>query len=395
VNTRVLRVAAVIEASTVTGPAKNLIEFCITAKTPDSSAPELPVIEPLVITYVRDSTAKNTFLKALEISSIKSQIVEERFRFDPGVISRLCERIKDFRPDVLQSHNVKSHFLIRIAGLHRQYPWIGFHHGYTSTDRKMELYNTLDRWSLPHARHVVTVSEPFARQLIRRGVTPARITVLHNSVRPVGEPDPAAIRMVRQKLGLREREAVILSVGRLSREKAHSDLIEAVALLRRISDRPFRVVLLGDGPERTNLSAKIESLGLQESVLIAGHVADVSPFYASASIMALPSHSEGSPNVVLEAMAHGVPIAATAVGGIPEILSHNESGLLVPPKDPKAMAQALARLLEEKILRERLSLAGQNRSRDFTPAAYRRSISNVYFKVLRESSHPAESFSFV
>ena len=372
----------VMEATTVTGPAKNLIEFCKIARLPDDCEPDLPVIEPLVVTYLRGREAKNAFLVALDSADIPTRAIAEKFRFDPSVMSQLRNHIAAAGPDVIQTHNVKSHLLVRAAGLHTRYPWIAFHHGYTSTDWKMEFYNWLDRWSLPHARRVVTVCKPFARELAARGVSAAKIEVLHNSVRTPGEVEGHIMAEWRQRLNIDERHALLLAIGRLSREKGQLDLLEAISRLRRMSQRPFKLVIAGDGPDRLSLTERIKTLGLGQTVILPGYVPDVAPLYALAAVLVVPSHSEGSPNVVLEAIARGVPIVGTAVGGVPELLTDNENGLLVPARDPTAMAEAIERLLKDEELRRRLASAGRIRALDFTPTAYRRSLSNIYLEVL-------------
>ncbi len=372
----------VMEATTVTGPAKNLIEFCKTACVPDDCEPDLPVIKPLVLTYLRGPEARNAFVTALDSAGIATDVIAEKFRFDPGILRQLRSHITAAGPDLIQTHNVKSHLLVRAAGLHKRYPWVAFHHGYTSTDRKMELYNRLDRWSLPHARRVVTVCKPFGSELAAHGVSAAKIEIVHNSVRTPSAVENHMLAEWRQRLSIEKREALLLTIGRLSREKGHLDLLHAVARLRQMSEGSFKLVIAGDGPERSGLLERIRALGLGQTVALAGYVADVAPLYALATIVVVPSHSEGSPNVVLEATVRGVPIVATSVGGVPEILTDNENGLLVPARDPTAMANAIGRLLTDEDLRRRLGAAGRIRALDFTPTAYRRSLSNIYLEVL-------------
>ncbi|MBV8572486.1 MAG: glycosyltransferase [Acidobacteriaceae bacterium] len=388
-NRAVLRVAAVVEAETVTGPAKNLIEFATTARRPEL---DLPVVELSVVTFVRcaDSNQplqnRNSFLRALDAAGILAHVVRERFRFDPASLRGLLAAVQHYAPDVIQTHSVKSHFLARLAGLNKRFPWIGFHHGYTATDLKMQLYNQLDRWSLPGARRIVTVCKPFATQMIARGVEPDKIKVFHNSVRlpsPTGSED---IGELRRSFRLGENDSVVLAVGRFSKEKGHADLIAAIAEMRRVSQRSFKVVLVGDGPERTNLEQQIRALGLQDFFIFAGQVSTVSPFYTLASVMALPSHSEGSPNVVLEAMAHGIPVVATKVGGVPEILDNGETGLLVPPRDAVAMARGIETLLSDRLLAGRLAMQARARVEQFTPEAYRKAMLRLYLEVLAETS---------
>ena len=370
-SARPLRMVAVIEAATVTGPAKNLIRFCAGAK---------PALEPLLLTFIRGAAQSNPFLEAARSAGVVVETVPESFRFDPRVLTDLKRCINAFQPDILQSHSVKSNFLIRLARLNRRYPWLAFHHGYTAEDRKMEWYNRLNRWSLPAARRVVVVCGPFARQMQADGVAPDRIEILHNSVEIPEAVAPAEVQALRTRLGIGPEERVILSIGRFSKEKAHIDLLHAFALL------PFRnglrLVLVGDGPERENLNRQAAALGISSAVVFAGQVADVNPFYALASLFVLPSHSEGSPNVLLEALAAGVPIVATEVGGVPEVITDETTGLLVPPSAPDALAHAIDRALAEPAALERWTAAGRARiEKEFTPEAYRRRLFEIYRRV--------------
>jgi glycosyltransferase involved in cell wall biosynthesis len=177
---------------------------------------------------------------------------------------------------------------------------------------------------------------------------------------------------------------VVVSIGRLSTEKGHADLVRALSLVSKIPDvPPFRTIIVGDGPERERLRQLAVQTGIGDRITMTGHQTDVRSYYALASVFALPSHSEGSPNVVLEAMAAGVPVAATAVGGVPEIVEHDRTGLLVPARDPAAMAQAIGRLLRDKSLRRRLGEAGREHARrEFTPEAHARSLRLFYWEVL-------------
>jgi glycosyltransferase involved in cell wall biosynthesis len=184
---------------------------------------------------------------------------------------------------------------------------------------------------------------------VDRGIAAERISVLQNAVDP-GWADhvrQADCEATRHELGLGE-SPVILAVGRMSREKAHNDLIAAFRILR-VRHPLARLLLVGDGPERAGLE-----LEAGDGVLFLGQQKDVSRLFAIADVMVLPSLSEGSPNVLLEAMACGVPSVATEVGGVPEIVSNEEEALLVPARAPELLAAAVSRILEESPLRARL-----------------------------------------
>ena len=390
-----IKLLSVIEATTVTGPAKNLLGFCRLARSPAMSAAGLPRVEVSYATFHRapgrdgsqreEGEAPNAFVAAAREAGAEVDVIGERFRFDPRVIGELRRVVARRAPDVVQTHSVKSHFLARLAGLGRGRPWVAYHHGYTSTDLKMLAYNRLNRWSLPAAERVITVCGPFAEQLAREGVRPERISVRHNSVVAPPPADHEERRALRERLGVDESARVVLAVGRLSREKGHADLVRALAALRGTHQNlNVRLVIVGEGPERGRVEAEARASGVLGRVFFEGHAGNVRPYYAAADVLALPSHSEGSPNVLLEAMAAGLPAAATAVGGVPEIVTDEESALLVAPRDPRAMAAALARLLTDAPLAGRLaSNASALVAERYSPQAYARALVEIYCDLRR------------
>ncbi len=161
---------------------------------------------------------------------------------------------------------------------------------------------------------------------------------------------------------MRPETRVVLSVGRLSKEKGHATLIRAMAELPPMSSDQVRLIIVGDGPERAPLISHCARLDLSGIVRFVGYRRDVAPYYAIADVFVLPSFSEGSPNVLLEAMDGGVPIVATAVGGIPEMIHDREQGLLVPAGDAPAIARAIAALLNDAELGKTLARPLDRRS---------------------------------
>lgn len=361
-----VRVLAFLEAMTVTGPAHNLLS--VGAEDPRKSA-----VEMRLVTFRRgaaEAGARDAFLSAAEGAAIPVEIIREAGPFDLRVLRALRGLVERLSPDILETHNVKSHFLARLSGVHRLQPWVAFHHGYTTIDAKDRAYNQLNRWSLRAADVVVTMNRPFADLLARQGVSRDRIRILHNAidadhVRSVSAEEVSAAR---RASGARAGERIVLSVGRLSSEKGHRDLLDAFALLLAGGRAgPLRLTLLGDGPERARLEQQAARLGIGEAVTFVGHVADPRPFYAAADLFVLPSHSEGSPNVLLEAMAAGLPCVATRVGGVPEMLADGESGYIVAARKPAAIAQRIGALLADRDLAASLAQAGRARvERDFT-----------------------------
>lgn len=368
-----------MEARSVTGPAKNLLAVA------RELAHAQPAVSIRIVTFTRHE-ASNAFIEACERAGVAVDVIRERYRFDPGVIPQLRNIVRRSAPDILQSHVAKSHFLIRLLGLSRDLPWIAFNHGYTAEDLKVKLYNQVDRWSLRGADRVVTVCGMFAERLRRWGVSERRITVRHNAVEPFRAATPESVDRLRETLGIPAEALVLLSVGRFSPEKAHAGLLRAAAALQRRTGAPaFRLVMVGNGPERERLKALCRELELTDLVVFAGTTADVSVYYSLADVFVLPSRSEGSPNALLEAMASGTPVVATAVGGVPEIVRSGDNGLLVPANDVNAMAGGIAELLSSPELRQSLGRSGGDwAALHHSPPEYAQSVLALYQDVVRK-----------
>ena len=388
-----IKLLALMEATTVTGPAKLLIEFCRVAREGASALDGLPRVEASIVTFNRVRATErngvatpgrddspNEFVAAARAAGVEVEVISERFRFDTSVVGQLRRAVERRAPDIVETHMIKSHFLTLAAGLAKKRRWVAYHHGYTTTDAKMRIYNQLNRLTLPRASRVITVCGPFARQLASAGVRPEKISVVHSSIASASAPRAVEVGELKTKLGVAEGERVILAVGRLSREKGHVVLVHALEHLRRDAHASkFKLLIVGEGPERERVEAAAQSLGLEACVVFAGHASDVRPFYALADVLALPSHSEGSPLVLLEAMSAGVPVVATAVGGVPEVATDGETALLVPPHDPSAMASVLARVLSDAALARALAdRAAAHVAERFSPEARARALVRIY-----------------
>ncbi len=366
-----IRVLAVMEGTMVTGPAKNLLAFA-----------RLGAVDLSLATYQRGPDPTPFILRARQ-EGLTVDVVPENRAFQLSILKNLAAIVRDRRPDIIQTHNIKSHLLIRLLGVHRRIPWVAFHHGYLATSPRVHLYNQLDRWSLRAADRLVTVCQPFAGQLTAIGIQPGKIMVRHNMIQPFVRPPDAAIGELKERWNLPPDATVFLAAGRLSREKGHLDLIEAIAMFAKTAPpATARFIFAGEGPEQSRLEKRCRELGIAQQVMFVGHQSDLAPWYALADVMVLPSHSEGSPNVLLEAMAAGVPCVATAVGGVPEIATNELNALLIPKENPAALAHAMLRLARDVSLRAQLAAAGPAVTSQFTPEVYGRSLLGLYQSVL-------------
>ena len=374
-----IRVLVFHENATATGMGRVALGFADAARHEE---PDLPAVDVTFVMYRRNNQ-QTAFAASALAAGVPVIEIPERGRWDLKVLPHIRRMVREFKPDILETHNIKSHFLVRANGLHREFPWIAWNHGYTSKDRLDRAYKQMDRWSLHGAFRLMTMCQPFAAAMQELGVPRDKITILHNFVDAYNRPSTEDVSRLKQQMGLAD-ELVIVTVGRMSLEKGHADLLSAIALLKKMADLPkHRFVLVGDGPEEANLRLQAASLGIEDRILWAGFQKNVAPYYAMASVFALPSHSEGSPNVILEAMAAGLPIAATRAGGVPEILEDNVTGLLAPTQNPQALAQALRKLLLSEDLRARLSSAAHRQVESaHTLHAYKRALTKFYVETL-------------
>jgi glycosyltransferase involved in cell wall biosynthesis len=374
---RPIRVLAFMEAYSVTGPAKNLIEFARQSAVADEKSTRVQVT---IATYQRGNIAEpNSFIRAARAAGVEVRVISEKRAFDLSVLGKMRTLLSEIRPDIVQTHNVKSHFLACLSGVPRQYPWIAFHHGYTRTDLKDFLYSQLDRWSLRRARRVVAVCQAFAADLEKGGIAADRILVRHNMVKKFIPATAEKVETLRSKFAIPQEALVGICVGRLSQEKGQIDLIRALGQLRQ-HPMPvnFRIIIVGDGPERAKLQDEALQLRVSANVIFAGFDPDTAPYYSLADFAVLPSHSEGSPNALLEAMAAGLPTVCTRVGGVPEIAINESTALITYAVDPNALSGAIHKLLIDPALRRALGENAQSAAVHFSPDAYCSSILQAY-----------------
>ncbi len=270
---------------------------------------------------------------------------------DFGLALKIRELILKNSIDILHTHNVG--------------PWIYGTLGKTGLSKKhvhTEHSNVIDndqsyveRFLSYFTNVVICDSHAVANvMLTRQKINPGKIKVILNGV-DVDAPFMSKDGALKEELGFEEK-LVIGTVARLDPIKDHKGLISAFILVKEKFPDAF-LLLVGDGPMRKELESLIHQKGLSESVMITGMVSDVKQYLHLMDIFVLSSFSEGLSMALLEAMAHGRPVVATHVGGNPEVVVDQETGLLTPPNDPKGLAEAMLWMLSN---RERAAEMGRN-----------------------------------
>lgn len=275
----------------------------------------------------------------------------QRHRYDPVAAIRLWRYLRRDTPDVLfllDHHN--AILWGRIAGLLARVPRSVVASHATGLFGGKRNFRTTVRWLMEFADRVVALSRAHASYLVStEGITPGRIAVIENGI-PVDEyrrGGPEVQSALRRELGLGEDDRVVVMVAALRPEKAHEVFLQAARLLVD-SRRDLRFLIVGDGPRRTELESLSGRLGVAGNVRFLGVRRDVARLLHLADVLALPSHPavETLPLAVLEAMAAGVPVVASRVGSMPELIDHGRTGFLIDPGDSSALAREIAYVLD-------------------------------------------------
>jgi glycosyltransferase involved in cell wall biosynthesis len=297
-----------------------------------------------------------------------------------GIRRLLGER----RFDLVHAHIFASAVAAAIATLGKGVPLVITEH----TEASWQTWRTrrVSRWAHRRAKRVIAVSTPIERRLIERDGVPSHlVTRIPNAVIPASDepPDPAGPLPDAWVEG-----PLVGVVARLQPEKGVANFLKAAARVSEISPRA-RFLVVGDGPLREELLNLVEHLGISERVRFLGYRTDSRALMGLMDLLVVPSLTEGSPLIVLEAMAAGVPVVASAVGGIPDQVRHGREGILVPPDDPDALGDALGALLRDPAYARRLGEAGRRRTEnEFSHETLVRRIEAVYRTAIDGAAAP-------
>lgn len=288
-----------------------------------------------------------------------------RFRkggIDRTIVKTLREFLRKERISLLHSHLYHANLYGRLAAFREGIPAVCTIH---NTYARVKMHRQIINWWLARkTARIVAVSKPVRDDIIRYDhVHPSRIIVIPNGVDWEKFDIPASRDEARVRIGLSVDRFVVGSIGRLEEQKGLRYLLESIRLMRT-GGKDVILLLAGSGKEEERLREQAASAGLEDSVLFLGTRRDVPDLYRAMDVFALPSLWEGGPITLLEAMASRLPVVATPVGFVPEVVQDEVNGYLVPAKDPHALAEALWRVRENPATAKALGVAACETVRD-------------------------------
>lgn len=281
----------------------------------------------------------------------------------PWTVWKVIRFLRRWQADLVHAHlpvaGVVARLATRIAGIPLVYTEHNLHERYHPLTRRLNL------WTWPFQERVVAVSGQVRESIFRHAEDRVPVEVVRNGI-PLGRfrPDPQIRRRRRQELGIPDDAVVVGTTAVFRPQKRLEDWLRAARALverNRETGQRIRFLLVGDGPLRASLERQADESGLGEHVLWVGLRDDVRPDLAAMDVYLSSSDFEGLPLALLEAMALELPAVATAVGGVPEVVVPEETGVLVAPQQPDDLAEAVQRLIESPELRRRMGCKGRRR----------------------------------
>lgn len=266
---------------------------------------------------------------------------------------------------IVHTHTSKGGFVGRLAARIAGIPIIvhtahGFAFHEFSSTVALQFYATLERMAARWCDQIITVSNFHREWALELKIAPLeKIVAIQNGISTERLKVTRPRDQVRAELGVSSEEVLIATLGRLAPQKGLEYLIRAVPYILDQMGNRVRVIIVGEGPLRTELEALVLSIGVNSHVRLIGFRADIADILNAADVIALPSLWEGLSIALLEAMAMAKPIVTTTIGSNREVIEDGKTGLLVPPRDPGALAKAIVSLLADPALAARLGAAAQ------------------------------------
>ncbi len=333
-----------------------------------------------VVAVVTEAGADRSFFAPLASAGVHMHplvLPSRGYLRERAAIADLLHRV---RPDVVHTHGYRPDVLDAGVARRAGIPVVTTLHGFTHGGWRNWCYERLQYRAFRRFDAVVAVARPLVARLERAGVPRSRIHEVPNALSAIAPP--LERQAARHALGVSPDSFVVGWVGRLSREKGPDVLLDA---LPHVADLPLDVSILGNGVERVSLEARARRLAVDGRIRWHGEVPDAGGLFAAFDVFVLSSRAEGTPVVLLEAMAAGVPIVATRVGGVPDVVSPAEAAL-VGADQPVALAAAMRAVYQDRLAAARRAGAARARlEREFGLAPWLDRYEAIYRRVTTDT----------
>jgi glycosyltransferase involved in cell wall biosynthesis len=303
-------------------------------------------------------------------------------KFNPIVIRHLIKFINQIEPDIIHTHLFQPRFYTTVAHLFSKKSVLIAHKHNNVNINKHNVFIFLEMLSIIFNQKVIAISQSVKQSLIKYEFVPEKkIAVIYNGI----ECQNFSENLNKTKI-LNEKKIIIGTICRLERQKGLKYLLLAMKII--LTKFPeAKLEIIGDGTLLNELQALSKKLGISNSVIFFGKFTDVKPFYNRMDVFVLPSLYEGFGIVLVEAMASGVPVIASNVEGIKEVIQDERNGILVLPRNPEAIAVAVTRLIQNHQLYTQLVEAGLKRARVFDIHEHLMKLDNLYSSLLGAESY--------
>ena len=318
--------------------------------------------------------------------------VVEQLHRQPGIDRGCAKRLDAFAKregvQLLHAHQYTPFFQAMLSrGLMGSRPVLFTEHGRHFPDLPSRKRSIVNRLLLRKQDRLVGCGGAVRKALIdNEGLPARRVEVIYNGVDldALATASPDARQLIRAEFGFRSDDFVAVQVARLHELKDHKTAIKAIEHARRLLPG-IRLLIVGEGDQRQSMEVEIRERNLGQHVVLAGNRADVADLLSAADAFVMSSISEGIPLTIIEAMAAGLPVVSTAVGGIPEMIDHERSGILVPSGDHRALANALIKLQQVPSLRRAIGEQGRERAkRMFSQEGMLNGYRHIYEEMLHD-----------
>jgi glycosyltransferase involved in cell wall biosynthesis len=309
----------------------------------------------------------------------------KKHQFDYGIIREIKALILQEKIVLVHTHLYDGGKYGRIAARMAKVPGI-IHTAHNIYIKRRTKYHLINRILASFTGRIIAVSEAVKESLVRYDrINRNKIQVIYNGIDLTGFDGPFSPKDIRAGLGIGAEEFVIGVIARLEEQKGHRFLLEALSQLPESPASCLKILIVGDGQLRSVLEAETKKRGLSSKVFFLGTRKPITPILKALDLFLLPSLWEGFSMAILEAMAAGVPVIATRVGGAGEVIASGRDGLLIPPGDAQSLAKAIQDVLEHRDKYKEMARNGRERVRQhFSQEQHMMALQTLYLQVLGE-----------